>query len=320
MKSHSVNSSGERFDLYLINLLPDISRSKIQSLIKSNQILINGKSSKSSYILKGSEIISYEEGSILVDDNKDNSVLEEDIKLDILYEDENIIVVNKQSGLVVHPGAGNWTGTLLNGLISKIDSKSFKSNPGIVHRLDKETSGVMIVSKNHSAHNFISKQFEMREVRKVYNALVWGRIEGNGIIEGNIIRNSRNRKIFTITDGEGRYSKTSYKSLDTFGPFSLIELYPETGRTHQIRVHMKSVGHPIVSDVAYSGGDFMIKSFHIKYLYSIKSVLKLINRVALHASSIEFVNPTTMEREKYSSPLSDDMHSAIKFLNNNELL
>ena len=318
MNLHNVSLKGERFDLYVMRLLPDISRSKIQFLIKSKQILINSQASKPSYVLKGTEIISYDDICLQNNLEKDTSILKEDIDIDILYEDENIIVVNKIAGLVVHPASGNWTGTLLNGLIDRIDPSSFDANPGIVHRLDKETSGVMIVAKNYRTHNFISKQFEKREVKKVYNALVWGRLKEDGVIEGNIVRNNRNRKTFKMSQEDGRYSKTRYKILNVFEPFSYIELLPETGRTHQIRVHMKSIGHPIVSDIAYSGGESMVKSFHVKYSKVIKKVFKIINRVALHAQSIEFINPTTMKIEKYSSPLPDDIHNVINTLSSNE--
>ncbi len=318
MNLHNVSSKGDRFDLYVMKLFPDISRSKIQSLIKSKQILINSESSKPSYILKGTEVISYDDIHLRNNCEKETHILKEDINIDILYEDKNIIIINKIAGLVVHPGSGNWTGTLLNGLIDKIDSTSFNANPGIVHRLDKETSGVMIIAKNYSAHNFISRQFEKREVKKVYNALVWGQPKKDGLIEGNIVRHNRDRKTFKMTKEHGRYSKTSYKILNIFEPFSYLELLPETGRTHQIRVHMKSIGHPIVSDSAYSGGESMIKSFHIKYSSIIKKVLNMINRVALHAQSIEFVNPTTMKTEKYSSPLPVDMCNAMKILSSDE--
>ena len=316
MKRHNVNSKGDRLDLYLLGLFPDISRSKIQSLIKSKQILVDGKSSKSSYILKGSEIILYEIIRSISPNNKEESILFEKMELDILHEDKNIIVINKKAGLVVHPGAGNLKGTLLNGLIDRIDTKLFDSTPGIVHRLDKETSGVMIVAKNYKSHSFISKQFEKREVKKIYNALVWGRIKDSGVIEGNMTRNNKNRKIFRMTEKDGRFSKTIYNLLDAFGPFSYLELLPETGRTHQIRVHMKSVGHPIVSDTSYSGGKSMIKSFHVKYSHIIKRVLKLMDRVALHAQSIEIVNPSTMRKEKYLAPTPNDLKNTINMLSN----
>ena len=320
MKTHNVNSKGNRFDLYLMGLFPDISRSKIQLLIKSQKILINGEPSKSSYTLKGSEIISYDFHCLIPGTNQDKNILFEKMELDILYEDNNIIVINKQAGLVVHPGAGHPSGTLLNGLINKIDTRAFDSTPGIVHRLDKETTGVIIVAKNHKSHNFISKQFEERKVSKIYNALVWGKIKDDGIIEGNIVRNDRDRRTFRMTSKDGRYSKTHYKVLNIFELFSYLELFPETGRTHQIRVHMKSIGHPIISDSSYSGGESMLKSFHVKHSLLIKKVLKLINRVALHAKSIEIINPSTMKKERYSAPVPSDLNEAINFLSNNESL
>ena len=195
MKPHSVKGSGLRIDLYLFDLFPDLTRSKIQSLIKAHRILLDNKPTKSSYILKGNEEIQYD--LQFEPDKIEKSIKSEDMDINIIHEDSEIIVINKKPGVVVHPGAGNHTGTILNGLIDKIDRTSFNSTPGIVHRLDKETSGVMIVAKNFKSHTFLSKQFEKREVNKVYKALVWGSCDDSGVIEGYIVRNGKNRKSFT---------------------------------------------------------------------------------------------------------------------------
>ena len=262
----------------MMSILTDMTRSKIQELIKAKQILINGKPSKSSFILKGTETINYKIENISICKQESNKIKKEKFELKILFEDNSIMVINKSSGLVVHPGAGNRDGTLLNGVIDKIDTRGFESNPGIVHRLDKETSGVIVIAKNHQSHSYISNQFQQRKVEKVYHALVWGKIEERGLIEGNMVRNTKNRKSFRLTDMPGRHSKTYFKLDKNIGPVSLVELRPVTGRTHQLRAHMKSIGHPIISDNLYSGGDTMIKSFHIKYTKLLKKIIQRIPR------------------------------------------
>ena len=317
MKRHNATKSGIRLDIYLIDLIPELTRSKIQLLIKNQSILINNHSTKPSYILKGDEIISYKLDQQLNHISKD--ILSENIDLDVIHEDSSIIVLNKASGMVVHPGAGNHSGTLLNAVINKIDQNSFDSTPGIVHRLDKETSGVIIVAKNFSSHNFISEQFQNRSVKKTYKSLVWGKCLSKGSICGNIIRNNKNRKTMVLTNSQsGRYSETDYELIDYYAPISYVKLKPLTGRTHQIRVHMKSIGHPIISDEAYSGGEKMIKSFHVKYSRKLKRVLKKINRVALHAESIEFVHPETQKKVKFSAQIPDDINNSITVLKSDE--
>ena len=319
MKSHSVKSGGLRIDLYLFDFFPELTRSKIQSLIKSNNILLDNNPTKPSYILKGTEHIQY---NLKFEANEiSNSIESEDIDINIIHEDNDIIVINKTPGLVVHPGAGNYTGTILNGLIDKIDKTNFNSTPGIVHRLDKETSGVMIIAKNFKSHAFLSKQFELREVKKIYKALVWGSCDDYGVIEGGIIRNGRNRKSFILGNtNKGRHSKTEYKLIEDLGPISYLELKPHTGRTHQIRVHMKSIGHPIVSDETYSGGSKMIRSFHVKYTKLLKNLLSSINRVALHAESIEVVHPSTNKKVIFEADFPDDFIKAVEIIKDYEFL
>lgn len=319
MKSHSANSSGLRIDLYLFDLIPDLTRSKIQALIKSKMILVDGRPTKSSYVLKGNEKISYDLDNLPT--ITPSKIEAEKMKLDIIYEDNDIIVINKVSGIVVHPGAGNYSGTILNGVIDKIDQTNFSSIPGIVHRLDKETSGVMIIAKNFKVHAFLSKQFEERKVKKIYKALVWGRCKDIGIIEGNIIRNEKNRRTFILSNSKkGRFSKTEFRLIDYLGPISYLELKPHTGRTHQIRVHMKSIGHPILSDETYSGGIKMIKSFHVKYVKLLKEVLNTIKRVALHAESIEVIHPSTNKKIRFNTKIPYDIEEAINITKNHESL
>ena len=318
MKSISVASSGERIDIYLFHLFPDLTRSRIQSLIKSQNILLNNKPTKPSFILKGNEEIQYNFQTI--SEKSFNEIKAEKLDLNITYEDNNIIILDKTPGMVVHPGAGNYSGTILKGLIDKIDYSQFESNPGIVHRLDKETSGVMIDAKNFKTHAFLSKQFESREVKKTYRAIVWGKCNESGLIEGNIVRNDRNRKSFILSKSDkGRYSKTTYKLIDQYGPLSYLEIKPSTGRTHQIRVHMKSIGHPIIFDDVYGGGIKMIKSFHVKYTKLLKSIFKSMNRVALHAKSIKFLHPNK-DVVEYDAPIPDDFKKVINLARANEPL
>ncbi|MAV89311.1 MAG: hypothetical protein CBD21_02470 [bacterium TMED161] len=318
MKSISVASSGERIDIYLFHLFPDLTRSRIQSLIKSQNILLNNNPTKPSFILKGNEEIQYDFQSI--PEKSFNEIKAQKLDVNITYEDNDIIIIDKCPGMVVHPGAGNYSGTILNGLIDRIDYSQFESNPGIVHRLDKETSGIMIVAKNFKTHAFLSKQFESREVKKIYRAIVWGKCNESGFIEGNIIRNDRNRKSFILSKSDkGRYSKTTYKLINQYGPLSYLEIMPSTGRTHQIRVHMKSIGHPIIFDDDYGGGIKMIKSFHVKYTKLLKSIFKSMDRVALHAKSIKFLHPNKNIVE-YDAPIPDDFKKVINLAKTNEPL
>ena len=318
MKSINVDRDGERIDVFLFHSFPDLTRSRIKSLIKSQNILLNNKPTKPSFILKGNEEIQYNFES---DSKKSFSEIKaENLDINIIYEDNDIIILDKDPGMVVHPGAGNYSGTILNGLINKIDYSQFESNPGIVHRLDKETSGVMIVAKNFKTHAFLSKQFESREVKKIYRAIVWGKCNESGIIEGNIIRNDRNRKSFILSkSAKGRYSKTRYKLIKQYGPLSYLEIMPSTGRTHQIRVHMKSIGHPIIFDDVYGGGIKMIKSFHVKYTKLLKSIFKSMDRVALHAKSIKFLHPNK-DIVEYDTPIPDDFKKVLNLVKSNESL
>ena len=318
MKSINVARSGERIDIYLFHSFPDLTRSRIQSLIKSKNILLNNKPTKPSFILKGNEEIQYNFES--ASEKSFSEIKAEKLDINITYEDNDIIIIEKRPGMVVHPGAGNYSGTILNGLIDKIDNRQFESNPGIVHRLDKETSGVMIVAKNFKTHAFLSKQFESREVKKIYRAIVWGKCNDSGMIEGNIIRNDRNRKSFILSkSAKGRYSKTEYKLIEHYGPLSYLEIMPSTGRTHQIRVHMKSIGHPIIFDDIYGGGIKMIKSFHVKYTKLLKSIFKSMDRVALHAKSIKFLHPNK-DIVEYDAPIPDDFKKVINLVKSNEPL
>ena len=309
-----MNQSHLRLDHYLAQQLPDYSRSKIQNYIKSGQVTINGETGKPSLILRGNETVEchFEPGM------DDESIIPEKISLDIIYEDNHLVVINKRAGMVVHPGSGNHTGTLLNSLLYHFKelSRQETSRPGIVHRLDKDTSGVILVAKNDQSHNQVGKQFDQRQVKKEYIALVWGELEAEGIIEGQIGRHPRNRQIFTVVPNGGRDSLTRFERDEYLAPLSMVTLHPETGRTHQLRVHLKFISHPIFGDTVYGGGATYAKSFHVKYTQVINRLLKTIPRVALHAKKLEISHPITGKKMSFSAPIPTDFKTAIEILRN----
>ena len=311
--SFTVKKSHLRLDQYLAGKLPTYSRSKIQHYIKNGQVSIDGNPAKSSLLLRGSEFIECH----FTSDIKNESINAESMNLDIIYEDDALAVINKPAGLVVHPGSGNYSGTLLNGLLYHFKqlSHSNSDRPGIVHRLDKDTSGVIIIAKNDMAHNALSQQFNLRNVKKEYLALTWGKLDEKGIINGNIGRHPRNRQLFTVLNFGGRDSITQYE-LDKYSPpFSFVKLYPKTGRTHQLRVHLNFIGHPIFCDNLYGGGPSHAKSFHVRYTQIVNSLFKAINRVALHANMIKICHPETMVEMEFKAPLPKDIQGALEILN-----
>ena len=239
------------------------------------------------------------------------------ISLNIIYEDQYLIVINKPPGLVVHPGNGISNGTLVNGLVFHFSQLSSLNNlrPGIIHRLDKDTSGVILIAKDNETHFKLSKQFENRKIKKVYRAFIWGDINDKGLIKGFINRDRKNRTTFILNNYEkGKYSESSFKKINYFPPLSYIEIYPKTGRTHQIRVHLKSINHSILCDNSYGGGQDKIKSYHMKYNNLLKLIIKSINRVALHAYSIEITHPKTLKKIKFTAPIPDDFNNILKIL------
>ena len=304
-----------RLDVFLSSKFDFISRTKIKKLISKGQILINGEIAKPSFILDGGESIFCD----LTDSDNEIILEPQNIKLDILFEDENFIVINKPSGMVVHPGNGNRQNTLANGLLFYLNKgrNSDSVRPGIVHRLDKDTSGIIVTAKNDSALESLSKLFQERLVSKCYEAIVWGRLDNSkGKIENYIIRDNRDKTAFKVSDYSGKKATSKYEVIQELGPLSYVRLAPKTGRTHQLRVHMKHLGHPILADVKYSGGEKMIKAFHTRHTQVLKRCYKASRRTMLHAKSISFIHPFTKKEMFFSVDLPSDMQNVIKILKN----
>lgn len=309
------NSINMRLDKYLSENLDQLSRSKIQNLINDGKVMINGEQEKSSYRLNGNEsiVVYLDEDETLI-----NNHVAQEIPLTIIHEDDDILIIDKQAGLVVHPGTGMNDNTLLNGLLYYTSSLSDINGPsrlGIVHRLDKDTSGIMVVAKTNSAHKYIAEQFEKRNIIKTYKSLTWGIWEmTEGSIDSPIKRKRSDPTVFTV-DKMGRNAFTSYKVENSWRYISKVQFKPKTGRTHQIRVHSSFMGHPIISDNKYGGGENRVKGFLPEVSKELKTILQIFNRQALHAYSIEFIHPKTKDNVKYISPLPSDFSDAIAMLN-----
>lgn len=291
------SSSGERLDVYISCEYEQLSRSQISKLIKNKNILVNGSSVKSGYNIKEGDIIeiNYEENPM--------DVVPEKMDLDIVYEDEDVIVVNKSNGVVVHPAAGNNHGTLVNGLMyysNNLSDINGEFRPGIVHRIDAYTTGLLMVAKNNKAHEILAKQLEEKTTTRVYYALVWGVINNDtGTIDAPIGRDINDRKKMAVTDLNSKKAVTHFKVLERYKNATLIELRLETGRTHQIRVHMNYIGYPVVNDPVYGRR-------------------KLIDSTGqcLHAKTLGFIHPTIGEYMEFTSDLPDCFINILNKLKN----
>lgn len=296
----------KRLDLFLANREPTLSRSALQRLIQDRRITINGLPVKPSQKIKPGDRIILE-----IPRPEPLELKPEPIPLDVLYEDEAILVLNKPAGLVVHPAPGHWSGTLVNALLHHFDSPQGslstiggKERPGLVHRLDKETSGVMVVAKTDEAHRSLAAQFKQHSITRVYEALAWGAIKkSEGMIELAIGRDVKERKKFSARTARPKASATVYRVIKRLGKLAtFVELFPRTGRTHQIRVHLAAVGHPVLGDPTYGG----------RKVQELEGVQ--IPRVMLHARTLGFLHPTTGRHMGYSSPLPLDISAIIDAL------
>lgn len=302
-----------RVDKFLGNLLANTSRNKIQQAATAGNILVNGNAVKSNYKVKAGDVVQV----VFSYPPREIELIPEDIPLDIMYEDDHLIVLNKKPGIVVHPGYGNYTGTLVNALMFhfKVLPGDDQTRPGLVHRLDKETSGIMVIAKEEVAMAHLAKQFFDRTSKRTYQALVWGNVtEDEGTIVGHIGRSKKNRKVFSVypEGDEGKHAVTHYKVLERFGYTTLVECRLETGRTHQIRVHMKHIGHTLFNDKEY-GGDAVLKgTTFTKYKQFVNNCFAVCPRQALHAKTLGIQHPESKEHLSFNSDLPDDMAQLVE--------
>ena len=302
-----------RIDKFLMNLIPNATRNKIQNAATAGDIYVNDLPVKSNYKVKPLDVVRI----MLSHPPFENRVDPENIPLDIVYEDDALLLINKPPGLVVHPGHGNYTGTLVNALAFHFENlpKNSSDRPGLVHRIDKDTSGLLVIAKTEAAMTHLAKQFENKTSEREYVAMVWGTVkEDEGTIEGNIARHVKDRmQMAVFADPEiGKPAVTHYKVLERFGYVTLVSCILETGRTHQIRVHMKHLGHPLFNDARY-GGDLILKgTTFTKYKQFIDNCFKILPRQALHAKTLGFVHPTTGEMMRFDTELPDDMKELLE--------
>lgn len=299
-----------RIDKYLFTRIANASRNRIQNSAEAGNILVNDKPVRSNYKVRPRDVISI----VLAYPPRDTTIYPENIPVDVVYEDDDVLVVNKPAGMVVHPGHGNFTGTLLNALAFYYQDKGITAY--LCHRIDKDTSGILLLAKNELAQTKLAKQFFDHTISRRYIALVWGNIENDeGTLTGNIGRDPRNRLVMKVFEGEtetGRHAVTHYRVLERLGYVTLVECRLETGRTHQIRIHMKHFGHPLFNDESY-GGDVILKgTTFTKYKQFIQNCFKIMPRQALHAKSLGFVHPGTGEHLAFDSGLPADFSTLLE--------
>ena len=304
-----------RIDKYLFERIVNASRNRIQSAADAGFVIANGKPVKSSYKVKPMDVL-----TVMMDHPKyDNDIIPEDIPLDIVYEDSELMVINKPAGLVVHPGCGNYHGTLVNAIAWHLrDVPTYDPNDpqvGLVHRIDKDTSGLLVIAKTPDAKTSLGMQFYNKTTKREYNALVWGIVEENeGTITGNIGRNPKDRMQMAVMSdpNQGKHAVTHYKVLERLGYVTLVKCVLETGRTHQIRVHMKHIGHVLFNDERYGGNEILKGTHFSKYKQFVNNCFEICPRQALHAKTLGFVHPKTGEEMFFTSELPKDMTELIE--------
>ena len=303
-----------RIDKYLMNFIENATRNKIQEGAKNGSVFVNGVPVKSNYKVKPFDVIKV----LFAHPPYENLLVGEDIPLDVVYEDDTLLVVNKPAGMVVHPGHGNYSGTLINALIFRFDNLPNISSdrPGLVHRIDKDTSGLLVIAKTEQAMAHLSLQFAEKTSEREYIALVWGNVANDeGTIEGNIGRHPKNRlqnMVFLDDEAEkGKPAVTHYKVLERLGYVTLVSCKLETGRTHQIRVHMKHIGHTLFNDERYGGEKILKGTTFTKYKQFVDNCFKVLPRQALHAKTLGFVHPKTGKFMQFNSEIPQDMQDCI---------
>ena len=304
-----------RVDKFLMNFIENATRNKVQQAAKDGNIYVNGVAVKQNYKVKAGDEVKV----LLAYPPYENLLTPENIPLDIVYEDDALLVVNKPAGMVVHPGHGNYSGTLINALIYHFDNLPNNSSdrPGLVHRIDKDTSGLLVIAKTESAMAYLTNQFFHKTSKREYVALVWGNMEDNeGTIEGNIGRNPKNRlqNIVYLGDeaDQGKPAVTHYKVLERLGYVTLISCQLETGRTHQIRVHLKHIGHTLFNDERYGGDKILKGTTFTKYKQFVDNCFKALPRQALHAKTLAFEHPVTKEWMEFDSEIPTDISECIE--------
>jgi 23S rRNA pseudouridine1911/1915/1917 synthase len=304
-----------RIDKYLMNFIENATRNKIQAAAKDGSIFVNDIAVKSNYKVKPFDVIrvKFEHPPF------ENLLVGEDLPLDIVYEDDDLLVVNKSAGIVVHPGHGNYSGTLINALIFHFENlpKNSSDRPGLVHRIDKDTSGLLVVAKTEHAMAHLSKQFKDKTSEREYVAIVWGNVkEDEGTVEGHIGRHPKNRLQNTVYEGDDAYkgkpAVTHYKVIERLGYVTLLSCKLETGRTHQIRVHMKYISHTLFNDERYGGNLILKGTTFTKYKQFVSNCFKVLPRQALHAKTLGFEHPVTGKQMSFNTDVPEDMQKCIE--------
>ncbi|WP_221393859.1 RluA family pseudouridine synthase [Dyadobacter sp. NIV53] len=303
-----------RLDKYLSLHVANASRTKIQNGIDAEAVKVNDQITKASYKIKPFDVVTLS----LPHPPRDTEIIPENIPLDIIYEDDVLLIVNKPTGMVVHPAYGNWTGTLINALVYHFQNlptgRNGEGRPGLVHRIDKDTSGLLVIAKTEFAMTFLARQFSDHTIERTYNALVWGELkEEKGTIRGNIGRNAKDRRVMDIFDDEtqGKHAVTHYEVVKPLRYVSLIKCNLETGRTHQIRAHMKHIGHPIFNDTVYGGDKILRGISNGNYKTMVENCFSLLPGQALHAKSLGFVHPTTKQWLQFDTELPENFQAIV---------